>query len=70
VAQQEVNDFCQDVQDAITRDGSGNAEDQAERLDDLQETAQDLGIGVRDDMYAAEALTECEQELQNAINTG
>ena len=32
--------------------------------------AQDLGIGTRDDMYAAEALTACEKELQDAINAG
>lgn len=68
VAQQEVNDFCANVEDAIKRDGSADPEDQAERLQELQEAAQDLGLGVRDDLYAADALTSCEQKLQDAIN--
>ncbi|MEI2785781.1 MAG: hypothetical protein V9E82_08800 [Candidatus Nanopelagicales bacterium] len=70
VLQQDVNDFCDDVRDAITSKDATDAEDQTERLTELQEMAQDLGIGTRDDMYAAEALTACEKELQDAINAG
>jgi hypothetical protein len=70
VVQQDVDDFCQDVTDAITNDAAGDPEDQAERLEELQEAAQNLGVGVRDDMYAAEALTRCEEQLREAINQG
>jgi PBP1b-binding outer membrane lipoprotein LpoB len=68
VYQQDVNSFCQDVKDAIENRDSADPEDQAERLADLQEAAQQLGIGTRDDMYAADALTKCADELQDAIN--
>ncbi|MFN8129665.1 MAG: hypothetical protein U0R28_12785 [Candidatus Nanopelagicales bacterium] len=70
VVQEQVDNFCQDVQDALTRGGSQDPEDAAERLEELQETAQDLGVGVRDNLYAADALTKCEQELRDAINAG
>lgn len=70
VFQQDVNDFCDDVRDAITSKDTADPEDQAERLAELQEMAQDLGFGTRDDMYAAEALTACEQQLRDAINAG
>lgn len=70
VAQEQVDDFCRDVQDAITADGTADPEDQAERLAELAEAATDLGVGVRDNMYAADALTKCEKELQDAINSG
>lgn len=68
VVQQDVNSFCQDVKDAIENRDSADPEDQAERLADLQEAAQQLGIGTRDDIYAADALTKCADELQDAIN--
>ncbi len=68
VLQQDINDFCADVQDAITNRATADPEDQMERMEELQEAAQQLGLGTRDDMYAAEALTACEQKLQDAIN--
>lgn len=57
VAQQQVDNFCQDVPDAITNKDSADPADQAERIAELQERA-------------ADALTECEKELQDAINAG
>lgn len=68
VVQEDVNDFCQDVHDAIENRDANDPEDQAERLEELQEAAQALGIGTRDDMFAADALTQCAEELQVAIN--
>lgn len=68
VYQEDVNDFCQDVHDAIENKDSMDPEDQSERLTELLETAQSLGLGTRDDMYAADALTQCADELQEAIN--
>ncbi len=67
VLQQDVNTFCDDVRDAISQDPS---EDQAQRLAELQKVAQNLGLGTRDDMYAAEAFNACDQQLQDAINAG
>lgn len=68
VLQQDVDDFCDDVRDAISKGQSTDPEDQAERLTELHEAAQSLGVGTRDDMYAAEALTACKDELEAAIN--
>ncbi len=68
VVQDGVNDFCQDVHDAIENKDAADPEDQAERLAELQEAAQDLGVGTRDDMFAADALTQCADELQAAID--
>lgn len=68
VYDQDVNDFCADVHDAIDNTDARDPEDQAERLAELQEAAQSLGIGTRDDLYAADALNECADELQTAIN--
>ena len=68
VVQGEVNDFCQDVHDALENRDATDPEDQAERLEELQEAAQDLGVGTRDDMFAADALTKCADELKRAID--
>lgn len=68
VVQEDVNNFCQDVHDVLEKKDSLDPEDQAERLNDLQEAALNLSAGTRDDMYAADALNECADELQEAIN--
>jgi hypothetical protein len=68
VFQEDVNDFCEDVHDAIENKDAADPEDQAERLYDLQEVAQALGIGTRDDLYAADALTKCADKLKAAID--
>lgn len=68
VVQQQIDDFCQDVHDAIESRDARDPEDQAERLEELQEAAQNLGVGTRDDMFAADALTQCADELQAAID--
>ena len=70
VYQADVNTFCADVQDAITQDGQADPEDRAERLEELQQVAAELGQGARDDITAANALTACEKKLQDAINEG
>ena len=69
VYQQEVNNFCRDVEDALET-GQGDPEDRAERIEELQELAAQLGQGSRDDITAGDALIDCEKKLQEAINEG
>lgn len=69
VYQQEVDNFCRDVEDALET-GQGDTEDRAERLQELQGLAAKLGQGTRDDMTAGEALVDCEKKLQQAIDEG
>lgn len=70
VYQEEVDSFCRDVQDTLNQDGQLDPEDRAERVQELQELAAQLGQGARDDITAAEALTDCQKKLQDAINEG
>ena len=62
-----VNSFCQDVDDALHNDGTGDPEDNSEQLAEMLELAQQLGYGSRDNVTAANQLTQCEQKLQDAI---
>ena len=64
VSQAQVDQFCANVADVLTRDGSGDPEDQAERIEELMQLARRLGAGTGDDMYIAQRLRTCEDELQ------
>ena len=61
VAQDKAVQFCRDLADALTRDGTGDPEDAGERLSELNELAAELGA--RDDLSVAQLLDECEDEL-------
>ncbi len=66
VSQAQVDQFCANVADVLTRDGSGDAEDQAERIEELMQLARRLGVGAGEDMYIAKRLQTCEDELRAA----
>ncbi len=68
IAQDQVDQFCKDVADALTRDGQADPEDSGERLQELKEIADELGLSTRDDMSVARALKTCEDELQAALD--
>ncbi len=61
VAQNRADQFCRDLADALTRDGTADAEDAEERLSELNELATELGA--RDDLSVAQLLDECADEL-------
>lgn len=66
--QQEVDDFCRDVADALENQNQGDPEDNAEQLSELVELANQLSAGSNDDMNSIQSLTKCKEELQAAIN--
>ena len=78
MVQEQVDNFCQDVQDALTRGGSQDPEDAAERLEELQETAQDLVNVVAsgkvkipvNQRYALADVVQAHRDLESRKTTG
>lgn len=66
VTQAQVDQFCRNVADVLTRNSPADPEDQAERVDDLMQLARRLGVGTGDDLNVAKRLQTCADELQAA----
>ena len=63
VAQDKIDQFCRDLADALVRDGTTDPEDAEERISELSELANELGLSTRDDLSVAQALRQCGDEI-------
>ena len=63
VAQDKIDQFCRDLADALTRGGTADPEDAEERVSELSELANELGLSTRDDLSVAQALEQCADEI-------